>query len=193
MYLALNRWGGEFWGIHIGPPYHYHLPKAHGISHLLSQKGNTMVSTTNNTYDSLSKSPNRLVATIFGVVYLLIGFVGFLIASNVGFTATEGEHLFGIFEVNNLHNIVHVLIGAVLLAAGLKSVRHSKTANATVGGVYLLVGIVGLFILDSALNILALNSADNVLHFLSALVLLGVGLGVERNATPARTSTSNLT
>lgn len=152
-----------------------------------------MVSTTNNNHhNSLTKSPNRLVATIFGVIYLLIGLIGFFVTSDVGFASREGDHLFGIFMINPLHNIVHVLIGAVLLAAGLKSVRHSKTANATVGGVYLLVGIIGLFILDSALNILALNHADNVLHFLSALILLGVGLGLERNVATTRSTPSEL-
>lgn len=151
-----------------------------------------MVSTTHNTRDSLTKSPNRLVATIFGAVYLLIGLVGFLVASGVGFASQEGELLFGIFEVNHLHNIIHVLIGAVLLAAGLKSIRHSKTANTAVGAIYLLVGIIGLFILDSALNILALNNADNVLHFVSALILLGVGLGMERNVNATRSTPSEL-
>lgn len=147
----------------------------------------------NNSIDSLSKSPNRLVATIFGIVYLLIGIVGFFITANVGFVAVKGENLLGIFEVNPLHNIVHVVVGLVLLAAGLKSIRYSKTANATVGGVYLLVGIIGLFIINSEMNILALNSADNVLHFLTAIILLGVGLGLERNVATTRTSVGNLT
>jgi ABC-type Na+ efflux pump permease subunit len=147
----------------------------------------------NNTVNTLTKSPNRLVAVIFGAVYLLIGLAGFLITANVGFAATEGEHLLGLFMINPLHNIVHIVIGAVLLAAGLKSVRHSKTANATVGGVYLIVGIIGLFILDSSMNILALNTADNILHFLSALILLGVGLGMERNVPTTRTAVTELT
>ena len=46
--------------------------------------------------------------------------------------------------------------------------------------VYLLVGILGLFLLGSELNIIALNGADNVLHFASALVLLGAGLGADK-------------
>lgn len=151
--------------------------------------------TTNNTptLDTLSKSPNRLLATVFGAVYLLIGVIGFFITGNVGFAAKDGEHLLGIFEVNPLHNIVHVIIGLVLIAAGMKSIRYAKTANATVGGVYLLVGIIGLFILDSSLNILALNSADNVLHFLSAIILLGVGLGMERTVPTTRTTVDKLT
>ncbi|NVM93896.1 DUF4383 domain-containing protein [Arthrobacter wenxiniae] len=131
-------------------------------------------------------SPNRLLATIFGAVYLLVGVVGFLVTSGVGFFATEGRNLI-VFEVNPLHNIIHLAIGAALLLAGLGSVTAAKTANSTVGAVYLLVGIVGLFLTSSALNIIALNGADNVLHLASALVLLTVGLSQDRTAA-ARTA-----
>lgn len=128
----------------------------------------------------MSSSPNRLVAVIFGAVYLLVGLLGFLASAGVDFAATDGGLLLGIFEVNPLHNIVHLLIGAALLIGGLRSVRAAKTVNIVVGAVYLLVGIVGFFIEGSALNILALNTADHFLHLVSALVLLGVGLGAER-------------
>jgi hypothetical protein len=52
-----------------------------------------------------------------------------------------------------------------------------------VGAVYLLVGILGLFLVGSEANILALNSADNVLHFASAVVLLGIGLSADKRVT----------
>ncbi|PZU39053.1 MAG: DUF4383 domain-containing protein [Microbacterium sp.] len=125
-------------------------------------------------------SPNRIVATIFGAVYILVGLLGFAVTGGVGFIATEGGLLLGIFEVNPLHNIAHLLIGAALLIAGLSSVSAAKGVNVTIGAVYLLLGIVGFFIAESALNILALNTADHFLHLASALVLLGVGLGAER-------------
>ena len=125
-------------------------------------------------------SPNRIVATIFGAVYILVGLLGFAFTGGVGFIATEGGLLLGIFEVNPLHNIAHLLIGAALLIAGLSSVSAAKGVNVTIGAVYLLLGIVGFFIAESALNILALNTADHFLHLASALVLLGVGLGAER-------------
>ena len=48
------------------------------------------------------------------------------------------------------------------------------------GAVYLLLGIVGFFLTGPA-NILALNVPDHFLHLASAVVLLGVGLGTERN------------
>lgn len=128
-------------------------------------------------------SPNRLVAIIFGAVYLLVGLLGFAVTGGVGFIATDGGLLLGIFEVNPLHNIAHLLIGAALLIAGLSSVRAAKGVNTTIGAVYLLLGIVGFFLVGTAANILALNTADHFLHLASAIVLLGVGLGAERGVS----------
>ena len=133
----------------------------------------------------MRNSPNRLVATVFGAVYLLVGLVGFAVTSGVGFFATEGANLI-IFEVNPLHNVIHLAIGAALLYAGLKNVQTARTVNAGVGAVYLLVGILGLFLLSSPLNIIALNGADNVLHLASAVLLLSVGLSVEKSPVAAR-------
>lgn len=125
-------------------------------------------------------SPNRLVATIFGAVYLLVGALGFAYTGGVGFVATQGGLILGIFEVNPLHNIAHLLIGAALLIAGLVSAVAAKTVNIVVGAAYLLLGIVGFFLAGTGANILALNTPDHFLHLASAIVLLGVGLGAER-------------
>lgn len=125
-------------------------------------------------------SPNRLIATIFGAVYLLVGLLGFAVTGGVGFIATEGGLLLGIFAVNPLHNVAHLLIGAVLLIAGLANVRVAKTVNVVIGAAYLLLGIVGFFLVGTPANILALNVPDHFLHLASALVLLGVGLAADR-------------
>lgn len=135
------------------------------------------------TSTAITKSPNRLVAAVLGAIFLLIGIIGLFVAGD-HIVSTEGVSLLG-FEVNQLHNIVHIVIGGVLLAAGLKSVSVAKKANATVGAVYFLVGVIGLFIINTSLNILALNAADNVLHFVSAAVLLAVALGTEKHVEPA--------
>lgn len=133
----------------------------------------------------MTKSPNRLLATVFGAVYLLVGLLGFTATSGIGFFDTTGGLLLGIFEVNIFHNVAHLLIGAALLIAGLSSVRAATTVNTVVGAAYLLLGVVGLFILNSSANILAINGADNVLHFASAIVLLGVGLGADKTTRSA--------
>ena len=128
----------------------------------------------------MSGSPNRLLAAVFGVVYLLIGLVGFAVTgfSNVASTNT-GDNLI-VFEINPLHNVVHLAIGVLLLAAS-RTVATAKGANTLVGAVYLLVGVLGLFLIDTDANILSLNGADNVLHLASAVVLLGVGLSQDKS------------
>jgi len=133
----------------------------------------------------MRNSPNRLIATVFGAVYLLVGLVGFAVTSGVGFFSTEGNNLI-IFEVNPLHNVIHLAIGAALLYAGVKDIQLSRTVNTAVGAVYLLVGILGLFLLNSPLNIIALNGADNVLHLASSVLLLGVGLSLDKVPATAR-------
>ena len=128
----------------------------------------------------MSSSPNRLLATIFGAVYLLVGLLGFTVTAGVGFFDTSGGLLLGLFEVNIFHNVAHLLIGAALLIAGLSTVSAARTTNTTIGAFYLILGIAGLFLVGSAFNILAINAADNVLHFGSAVILLAVGLGAEK-------------
>ncbi|WP_265520616.1 DUF4383 domain-containing protein [Oerskovia flava] len=129
----------------------------------------------------MTSSPNRLLGAVFGAVYLLVGLAGFAVTSGVGFAGTEGANLL-VFAVNPLHNVIHLAIGAALLLAATRSVSAARSVNTTVGAVYLLVGVVGLFLVGSAANIIALNGADNVLHLASALILLGAGLGAEKSA-----------
>ena len=121
-------------------------------------------------------SLNRAVAAAFGAVFLLVGLIGFAVTGAVGFAGREGTALLGLFDVNPLHNIVHLAVGALLLAAAARGAAAARAANILVGAVYLLVGVVGLFVLTSDLNVIALNSADNVLHLASAAALLGIGL-----------------
>ena len=84
----------------------------------------------------MRNSPNRIVGVVFGAVYVLVGLLGFAYTGGVGFIATEGGLLLGIFAVNPLHNIAHLLIGAALLIAGLVSARAAKTVNIVVGATY---------------------------------------------------------
>jgi hypothetical protein len=128
-------------------------------------------------------SSNRLTATIIGIAYVLVGVGGFFVTAGVGFVDTPGGLLLGTFEVNILHNLVHLLLGAALLLAGLSGARAAKAVNAAAGTVCLLLGLAGLFIVGSPFNILAINGADNVLHFGSAVLLLAVGLGAEHGRT----------
>jgi hypothetical protein len=125
---------------------------------------------------------------VFGVVYLAVGALGFAVTGGVGFAARNGDTLLG-FELNPLHNIVHLAIGAALVAGFLGGRRSTGLVATLIGAVYLLVGVVGPFVTGTKANILALNTADHVLHIASAIVLLIAGIAALRMDTPATRET----
>ena len=124
------------------------------------------------------RSINSTVAAVFGAVYTLVGIAGFFVSEN--FISEDDNLLLG-FQVNHLHNIVHLLIGLALLGA---SRRHdtARGANLAIGATYLLLGVLGPLINDTAVDIIALNGADNGLHLVSGLLLLAVALFADKNA-----------
>ena len=119
-----------------------------------------------------TRSVNSTVAAGFGAVYTLVGLAGFLVSDT--FASTQGDSLLG-FEVNNLHNIVHLLIGVALLAASRQH-ASARSANLAIGVTYVLLGVLGPFIVGTQLNIVALNGPDHVLHLLSGALLTAVAL-----------------
>jgi hypothetical protein len=142
---------------------------------------------------AFQQSPNRIIATLFGTVYVLVGLLGFFWVNGVPFAGPgDGSNaILGIFEVNPLHNVVHLLIGAALLIAGAGTAASARAANSTVGALYLLLGVVGFFLTApdggrSPINFLSLNVPDHILHLATALLLLATGLGADHGATRAR-------
>jgi hypothetical protein len=107
---------------------------------------------------------NRTVAAIFGVVYLVVGVAGFFLSSP----------LFGQFEVNTLHNIVHVVLGAILIW-GMMNTASAVLANRWVGVVLLVLGVLGFFVPDG-FGLVPLGGNDIWLHLASGVVLFGVSL-----------------
>lgn len=108
---------------------------------------------------------NQTWAKVIGVVLLLVGVLGFFM----------GDSVFG-FEVNMLHNIVHLVTGAVFAWAGFSASAPTKKVNQWLGVIYLLVGVVGFFALQ---DLLALNTADNWLHIVIGVISAWVGWKAE--------------
>lgn len=126
-----------------------------------------------------------MLGVAIGGAYLLLGMLGFTVTDGVGFFAPEGGLLFGLLQVNGMHNLLHLALGAVLLLAGLRGIGTAKPVNAILGAVFLALGLAGLFLVGTPANVFALNVADNALHFATAVVLLAVGLGAEPRTRPA--------
>ena len=127
-----------------------------------------------------ARTVNQTVALVFGVAYALVGVVGFFVTSDVPFIGQEGEPLI-LFDVNGLHNVVHLLIGVALIAAA-KRYDTARGANLAIGVTYLALGLLGPLITGTELNIVALNSADHVLHLVSGALLTAVALLADKRS-----------
>jgi hypothetical protein len=123
---------------------------------------------------------NGPVALGLGAVFVVVGLAGFFVSGSHHPVSADGGELFGLFRVNVLHNIVHVAVGAGLVAAGILGGRPAKVANRTFGFGYLALFVAGLFVAGTGMDLIALNGADNALHLLLGMVLVTVGLGADR-------------
>src|SRR3954452_17716877 len=140
------------------------------------------------------RTPVQLAALIVGVVFLLVGVLGFIpgVTTNydqLTFAGHESEAaLLGIFNVSILHNIVHLLFGV----AGLLAARTFSAARAyLIGGgiIYLILFLYGLLIdHNSAANFVPVNTADNYLHLVLGIGMIALGALLGRRVTTTTAS-----
>src|SRR5215213_5065493 len=74
--------------------------------------------------DPTTRHPSQLLALAIGAIYTLVGLLGFLVTGLDNFAAETNKTLLG-FEINPLHNLVHLAIGL----AGLALWRWLDTAR----------------------------------------------------------------
>jgi hypothetical protein len=115
----------------------------------------------------------QVLAALTGVVLVAVGVAGFFVTDwetwdDFSHHAT-GDELLG-FELNPLHNVVHIVLGVLGLLAW-RSLRASIGYGALLAIGYGAVFVFGLFALDEEWNFLSLNEADNWLHL--GLAVLG--------------------
>jgi hypothetical protein len=116
----------------------------------------------------------RKAAMAVGVVFLLIGVLGF---TPLAFDSDGVKKLLGLFEVDATHNLVHILSGLVFLVASQKG-SWSRMAFQAFGVVYALVTLLGFLVGDGkVLGLFHVNGADNLLHLVLAVAFLYLGFG----------------
>lgn len=115
---------------------------------------------------------NKLL-TVLGVVFVLVGLVGFF-----------NHPVFGLFEVDTMHNIVHLLSGILAVIVASKGEGPSRRFAKVFGAAYLVVAIIGFIQGNTVLGIISINAADNYLHTLLAIILLAVGFAGNKTPIP---------
>lgn len=108
----------------------------------------------------------KSVVMVFGVVFILLGVLGFF-----------NDPILGIFEVDAVHNVVHLVTGVLALVLASAGEPAAKTFAKIFGLVYGLMAILGLVMgTDTELfGMMEVNTAGNWLNVLFAVVLLYVG------------------
>jgi hypothetical protein len=128
------------------------------------------------------------LALVFGAVYLVVGVVGFFITGFDDFAGNEQhEMLIGLFMINPLHNIVHIVIGAAGLALA-RTLAGARTYGWLLAIGYAAAFVYGLIAINKPWDFLNINTADNVLHIATAVVGLIIALGPVRSAVAERTT-----
>jgi len=138
------------------------------------------------------RTPVQSVAMLVGIVFLLVGILGFIpgITTNfddITFAGNEsGAELLGIFQVSILHNIVHGLFGIVGLFLA-RTMDGARTYLVGGGAIYLVLALYGIIVgTDSGANFVPLNGADDVLHILLGIGMIGAGYVLGRERVAAR-------
>ena len=138
----------------------------------------------------------RLFALISGIVYVLVGLLGFVptfVASPEAAPALAVEagygYLLGLFPINVLHNIVHLAVGLWGLLA-YRSYSGSRTYGKGLAIFYGLLAVMGFIpVLQTTFGLIPIFGHDIWLHALTALVAAYFGFvatpNKERESTMA--------
>ena len=121
-----------------------------------------------------SRTPAQLFALAIGVVYLLVGIVGFAITRSDVAGGDSGNGTLVIFAVNTLHNLLHLAVGAIWLVASQRR-TWAKTANLLLGITYALLAVLGFAGVLGFLAIGRLLDPDNILHLGTAAIAIYFG------------------
>jgi hypothetical protein len=127
----------------------------------------------------------KTLSVIFGVVFVVVALLGFV---------QEGE-VVGIFHTNTAHDVVHLVVGLIMIVLGTKSSSAATSGLKVFGVVYLLIAILGFVAIGDAdtvslLGLVEVDGSDNYLHLVLGVVLLLVGLasGKKGNQSPMSSS-----
>lgn len=112
---------------------------------------------------------HKTYSLVLGIVLGIVGIWGFFSSS-----------VLGIFGVNALQSVLHVIAGAFGIYSGTKGEGHQYTM--VIGWIAVVLGVLGFLPVtgDLLLSLLNINTATSVLHLGIGVVSLGLIYGVKK-------------
>jgi hypothetical protein len=128
-------------------------------------------------------STAQRVSQIFGIVFVIVGLAGFVVTGGSMDASMAAPRLLGLFPLNVVHNLVHLLFGVWGLL-GARTFAGAKRYLFGAGVIYLVLAICGYFV-PNGFGLVPIGGADVALHALLGVVLLGAAFGTARGAATA--------
>ena len=128
------------------------------------------------------------VAQIFGILFIIGALAGFYTGGmNMEADPAMAPKALGLFPVNLVHNIVHLLFGIWGLAAS-RSFAGAKQYGQIGGAIYLVLAVLG-FVAPDGFGFVPLGGNDIWLHVALGLGLLAAGFTAKPESIPPTGST----
>ncbi|HET9257666.1 MAG TPA: DUF4383 domain-containing protein [Pseudonocardiaceae bacterium] len=115
---------------------------------------------------------HRVGAAVLGAGLCLFGVLG--VAGRLEFLAVRGPVIMGL-ATNGLLATISLIVGGVLIGAAFRGGRSSSTITVVIGVLFLLSGLLNLFVLDTAFNLLAFRLSNVIFSFIAGMLLLFLG------------------
>lgn len=106
----------------------------------------------------------KSIVMVVSVILVLVGLLGFV-----------NNPVIGLFPVNALHNVVHLVSGILGIVFAMKGEGSAKGFAKIFGIVYLLVAILGFIAPTFMEDLLMVEMYDNILHLVLGVVFLWAG------------------
>ncbi len=117
---------------------------------------------------------SKSASLAFGLAFVAGGILGFIPNSVVSPS--------GFFEVNVMHNLLHVSVGVIFIIGALQSekdARRTLQALSIVGVALAILGFVAKS--DLLLGLVHVNEADKWLHAVLAVVIVAAAFGIPKS------------
>jgi heme/copper-type cytochrome/quinol oxidase subunit 3 len=127
-------------------------------------------------------SINRVCALILGIIFLLLGVIGFVTPPE---NSTGVQAIFTIFDSDTIHNVFYVIVGLLGIISSFTG--QYRTFNKVFGVVFIIWALLGLipalyfpagaYGTDKGLflGLTHLNAGDHVLHLITGVIAAVVG------------------